>query len=116
MPIYDYKCSSCGKTFETRQSFYDDPVASCPVCGKSAERQITAVAVHFKGSGFYKTDYGSSSRSSNGNGKSTDTKSDSADGKKDVSPKSDKSSESGSKDSAASPKKSEKKETTKVSD
>lgn len=116
MPIYDYKCNSCGNAFETRQSFHDEPVASCPACGKSAERQITAVAVHFKGSGFYKTDYGSSSRSSNGNGKSSDTKSDSEGAKKDSAPKSEKSGESNSEKSGTSSKKSEKKETTKVSD
>lgn len=116
MPIYDYKCFACGNAFETRQSFHDEPVANCPVCGKGAERQITAVAVHFKGSGFYKTDYKSSGRSANGNGKSSDSKSDTDGTKKDAAPKSEKSSESNSEKSDSSSKKPEKKETTKVSD
>ena len=78
MPIYDYRCIACAHRFEARQSFNDDPVAQCPACGENSERLITAVAVHFKGSGFYKTDYksGNGRSSSNGNGKS-----DSADGK-----------------------------------
>lgn len=114
MPVYDYKCNACGNAFETRQSFHDEPVANCPVCGKGAERQITAVAVHFKGSGFYKTDYKSSGRS--GNGKSSDAKSETDDAKKEAAPKSEKSSESSSDKSETSTKKSEKKETTKVSE
>ena len=72
MPTYDYRCTACAHRFEARQSFHDDPVAQCPTCGEKSERLITTVAVHFKGSGFYKTDYksGNGRASSNGNGKS----------------------------------------------
>ena len=61
MPAYDYKCNSCGHRFEERQSFYDDPVASCPKCESDASRQFVAVPIVFKGSGFYVNDYGKSS-------------------------------------------------------
>ena len=61
MPAYDYKCNSCGHRFEERQSFYADPVASCPECESEASRQFVAVPIVFKGSGFYVNDYGKSS-------------------------------------------------------
>ena len=61
MPAYDYKCNSCGHRFEERQSFYADPVASCPECESGASRQFVAVPIVFKGSGFYVNDYGKSS-------------------------------------------------------
>ena len=56
MPAYDYKCNSCGHRFEERQSFYADPVASCPECESEASRQFVAVPIVFKGSGFYVND------------------------------------------------------------
>ena len=61
LPAYDYKCNSCGHRFEERQSFYADPVASCPECESEASRQFVAVPIVFKGSGFYVNDYGKSS-------------------------------------------------------
>jgi putative FmdB family regulatory protein len=57
MPIYEYRCVN-GHTFEVTQSMSDDPVASCEKCGAPVERVFHPVAVHFKGSGFYSTDYG----------------------------------------------------------
>jgi putative FmdB family regulatory protein len=56
MPIYEYRCPD-GHTFEVFQSMSDDPVAACEECGKPVERVFHPVAVHFKGSGFYTTDY-----------------------------------------------------------
>jgi putative FmdB family regulatory protein len=56
MPIYEYRCSN-GHTFEVFQSMSDDPVTSCEECGAPVERVFHPVAVHFKGSGFYTTDY-----------------------------------------------------------
>ena len=56
MPIYEYRCEN-GHTFEALQSISDDPVADCEVCGAPCERVLHPVAVHFKGSGFYSTDY-----------------------------------------------------------
>jgi putative FmdB family regulatory protein len=56
MPIYEYRCPN-GHTFEVRQSMADDPVEICEECGAPVERVFHPVAVHFKGSGFYTTDY-----------------------------------------------------------
>ncbi|CAI8015742.1 hypothetical protein GBAR_LOCUS9714 [Geodia barretti] len=61
LPAYDYKCNSCSHRFEERQSFYADPVATCPECESEASRQFVAVPIVFKGSGFYVNDYGKSS-------------------------------------------------------
>jgi putative FmdB family regulatory protein len=56
MPIYEYRCLN-GHTFEVIQSMSDDPIETCEVCGAPVERVFHPVAVHFKGSGFYSTDY-----------------------------------------------------------
>ena len=56
MPIYEYRCRN-GHQFEVSQSMSDDPVSACPECGAAVERVFHPVAVHFKGSGFYTTDY-----------------------------------------------------------
>jgi putative FmdB family regulatory protein len=56
MPIYEYRCDN-GHTFEVFQSMSEDPVADCVECGSACERVLSAPAVHFKGSGFYTTDY-----------------------------------------------------------
>jgi putative FmdB family regulatory protein len=57
LPIYEYRCNN-GHMFEVTQSMSDDPVAVCQVCSEPVERVFHPVAVHFKGSGFYTTDYG----------------------------------------------------------
>ena len=56
MPTYEYRCKN-GHQFEVIQSMADDPIAVCQVCGAPVERVFHPVAVHFKGSGFYTTDY-----------------------------------------------------------
>jgi putative FmdB family regulatory protein len=58
VPIYEYKCRN-GHVFEAVQRMSDDPLAECEECGAPVERVFHPVAVHFKGSGFYTTDYGS---------------------------------------------------------
>jgi putative FmdB family regulatory protein len=57
MPIYEYRCAK-GHTFEELQRMTDDPLTTCTVCGAPVQRVFHPVAVHFKGSGFYNTDYG----------------------------------------------------------
>jgi putative FmdB family regulatory protein len=57
LPVYEYRCTN-GHTFEVIQSMSDDPISACEVCGAPVERVFHPVAVHFKGSGFYTTDYG----------------------------------------------------------
>ncbi len=72
MPLYEYKCSSCGETFEVIQKFSDAPVKLHEKCGGPVERLISTSAFQFKGSGWYVTDY------AKGNGNSHPSK----DGKK----------------------------------
>ena len=57
MPIYEYRCER-GHTFEVMQRMTDDPLTSCSTCSAPVQRVFHPVAVHFKGSGFYSTDYG----------------------------------------------------------
>ena len=62
MPIYEYRCPN-GHTFEVLQKMSDPPVEACSVCGAGpVEKILFPVAVHFKGSGFYSTDYGKGAR------------------------------------------------------
>ncbi|HEX4626491.1 MAG TPA: FmdB family zinc ribbon protein [Solirubrobacteraceae bacterium] len=98
MPIYEYRCEN-GHAFEVMQRMTDDPVASCQTCDAPVRRVFHPVAVHFKGSGFYNTDYGKAKRgaasSESSDGKGSDSKS--SDGK---------SSDSGSKSESKSESKS----------
>jgi putative FmdB family regulatory protein len=61
MPIYEYRCEK-GHTFEVLQRMSDEPISKCEVCGAPVHRVFHPVAVHFKGSGFYNTDYGKQKR------------------------------------------------------
>jgi putative FmdB family regulatory protein len=61
MPLYEYRCDK-GHAFEVLQRMSDDPVAECERCGAPVNRVFHPVAVHFKGSGFYTTDYGRGKR------------------------------------------------------
>jgi putative FmdB family regulatory protein len=61
MPIYEYRCEK-GHTFEVMQRMTDDPVATCETCDRPVQRVFHPVAVHFKGKGFYNTDYGTKRR------------------------------------------------------
>ena len=96
MPIYEYRCER-GHTFEVMQRMTDDPLELCEEHGTPVQRVFHPVAVHFKGSGFYNTDYGkkksgaagASSEGSSSEGSSSDSSSS----------KSDSDSSSGSSDS-----------------
>ena len=58
MPIYAYKCESCGHAKDVLQKISDAPLTDCPVCGASAFRkQLTAAGFQLKGSGWYATDF-----------------------------------------------------------
>jgi putative FmdB family regulatory protein len=56
MPTYQYACNACEEQFEVVQSFSDEPITVCPVCGGEVRKVYATVGVVFKGSGFYKTD------------------------------------------------------------
>jgi putative FmdB family regulatory protein len=61
MPTYEYKCDK-GHVFEVIQSMSEDALTNCEECGEPAQRVLFAPAVHFKGKGFYNTDYGTKKR------------------------------------------------------
>jgi putative FmdB family regulatory protein len=75
VPIYEYRCDACGNTFEVMQKFSETPIETCDLCGGSLRKVLFPVAIHFKGSGFYTTDYArkSSSSPSSSGGDSSDT-------------------------------------------
>ncbi len=66
MPTYQYFCDGCSLDFEASRSFTDTSDQRCPECAAVARKVFSAVGVHFKGSGFYRTD----SRPDKGTGKS----------------------------------------------
>jgi putative FmdB family regulatory protein len=79
MPLYEYGCDRCGKTFEVMQKFSDEPLTTHENCGGKVERLLSAPALQFKGTGWYVTDYarnnGGSANGSPAKGESkTDTK------------------------------------------
>jgi putative FmdB family regulatory protein len=101
MPTYEYRCEN-GHTFEVIQRMSDDPIEVCEVCGAPVERVFHPVAVHFKGSGFYSTDYAAKSKSSSGKDgdSSSSGDSDSSGSESSGSESSSKKSDSGSADKA----------------
>ncbi len=98
MPIYEYKCEN-GHVFDVMQRMADEPLTECQECGAPAVRVLHSPAVHFKGSGFYNTDYGkkkkggsvgeSNGSSGEGSSESKSSDSDSSDSKKSESKSSD---------------------------
>ncbi|HEY2843335.1 MAG TPA: FmdB family zinc ribbon protein [Bryobacteraceae bacterium] len=86
MPVYEYRCSKCDKVFEKMQKFADEPLTIHEDCGGAVERLISAPGLHFKGSGWYITDYArsgsgqknrSESKSEGGSESKSDNKSES---------------------------------------
>ena len=101
MPRYDYKCDANGHIFEVKQAFTDDPIAFCPEDGSKGVRQFTVPHVIYKGSGFYTTDYGRSSKSngSGGRDKAESSESSEKSGSSDKSSSSEKKASSDKKES-----------------
>ncbi|MHB8870395.1 MAG: FmdB family zinc ribbon protein [Thermoleophilia bacterium] len=95
MPTYEYRCDDCEHQFEVFQKMSDDPVEQCECCGNPVRRLLFPVAIHFKGSGFYTTDYARKKTlpAANGNGGSSESSSTESTASGSASPK---SSESGS--------------------
>jgi putative FmdB family regulatory protein len=58
MPIYEYRCASCGHELESLQKFSDAPLADCPACHEAhLKKKVSAAGFHLKGSGWYATDF-----------------------------------------------------------
>ena len=101
MPIYEYKCDN-GHVFDVMQKMSEESLTECVECGAPAHRVLTAPAVHFKGSGFYNTDYGKrKGGGSNGSSSENASSSDSS-GSSDSSSSSDSGSSSKSESTAGS--------------
>ena len=66
MPTYQYRCTECDHAFEQFQSFTEDALTVCPVCGGRLRKVFNAVGVVFKGSGFYRNDSRGKESSSTG--------------------------------------------------
>jgi putative FmdB family regulatory protein len=98
MPIYEYRCER-GHTFEVMQRMSEDPITSCTTCDASVQRVFHPVAVHFKGSGFYNTDYGKKRK---GGSSSTESESKSSDSTSSDSKSESKTSSSDSSSSTSS--------------
>jgi putative FmdB family regulatory protein len=79
MPLYDYQCAKCGKVFEVRQKFSDEPLKVHEGCGGDVTKLLSAPAFQFKGSGWYITDYakGGASNSKGESSNSSETKTES---------------------------------------
>jgi putative FmdB family regulatory protein len=56
VPLYEYECSACGR-FEVIRKFSDPALSACPTCGRAVQKQFSAPAFQFKGTGWYVTDY-----------------------------------------------------------
>ena len=77
MPLYEYKCKSCGNVFEVIQKFSEAPLTSHDGCGGAVERLLSAPALQFKGTGWYITDYARGNVNSKEKTPKSDAKSDS---------------------------------------
>lgn len=75
MPLYEYLCNGCQRTVEVIQKFSDQDLKTCEVCGGDLEKLLSAPAIHFKGSGWYITDYARKNGSGTGNGSTSGTSS-----------------------------------------
>jgi putative FmdB family regulatory protein len=88
MPTYEYACKKCGEHLEVVQSFRDEPLKECPVCGGELRKVFSPVGISFKGSGFYRNDSRSSTKAAKGDGHekapTTSTSESSSDSKSDT--------------------------------
>ena len=101
MPIYEYRCEN-GHLFEVMQKITEDPVTVCEECGAPVQRVFHPIAVHFKGKGFYNTDYGTKKRAREKDAQESSQKSDSSgDGKGEKKSESSTTSESSSASSSS---------------
>ncbi|MDM8551156.1 zinc ribbon domain-containing protein [Desulfobacterales bacterium HSG2] len=69
MPIYEYECTECGRIEEAIQKFSDEPLSTCRRCSGELHKLVSQSTFHLKGSGWYVTDYASSSRDTSGTSK-----------------------------------------------
>jgi putative FmdB family regulatory protein len=75
MPLYEYQCTACKERTEILQRMSDPPYERCPKCGGEMKKLLSSPAIQFKGSGFYKTDYASTSTAKSTTSESSESKS-----------------------------------------
>lgn len=78
MPTYQYRCKDCGHDFEVVQAFTDDALTECPECDGALKKVYGNVGISFKGSGFYKNDARSGSKSTPSSSSSSSSSSESS--------------------------------------
>lgn len=78
MPTYQYRCKDCGHDFEVVQAFTDDALTECPECDGALKKVYGNVGISFKGSGFYKNDARSGSKSTSSSSSSSSSSSESS--------------------------------------
>jgi len=105
MPIYEYRCESCGEELEKIQKFSDPPLTDCPACGKPAlKKLVSASSFRLKGSGWYETDFkNGSNKTAAGNKTGDNKKSSSGDSGKKATDSPSSSSATSSKKGVAAP-------------
>ena len=89
MPLYEYQCTQCNERSEILQRASDPPYTHCPKCGGEVKKLFSSPAIQFKGSGFYKTDYASSSSTPTGKSSEKSEKSEKSETKSESSTSSD---------------------------
>jgi putative FmdB family regulatory protein len=102
MPTYEYACKTCGEHLEVVQSFKDDPLTECAVCGGQLRKVFGSIGIAFKGSGFYRTDSRTSSSAGSSSSSGGDSSSKSDSGKSESGKSESGKSESGKSDSGKS--------------
>lgn len=78
MPLYEYQCVQCGERVEIIQRLSDPPHTECEACGGEMKKLMSAPAIQFKGSGWYKTDYAAKPAAAKTDTAASETKSDGA--------------------------------------
>jgi len=85
MPIYEYRCQSCGNEVEVIQKVTDDPLKDCPACNKpDLKKKVSAAAFRLSGSGWYETDFKSGNKKNLSGEKKAETNSGSGKAKKET--------------------------------
>ncbi len=102
LPTYAYRCADCGHAFDIHQAFTDDALTECPACSGRLRKVFGSVGVTFKGSGFYRTDSRTSSKSGSSASGSSSTSSNGSSSNGTSSSSSGSASSSGSSTSSSS--------------
>jgi putative FmdB family regulatory protein len=90
VPLYEYQCKKCGHRFERIRKFSDPPVKKCPECGGAVQQLLSRSAVHFKGSGWYVSDYARKGKTDSASGEGAEPSAGKQEEKAEKAPKAEK--------------------------